>query len=75
MLPRRLAIKTTKRNGVSYWQEGGKFIPGTISNFGGSSTTEYGSLLKVVFPAKGFKTTKPITVFNSGRMKNPCRAG
>jgi hypothetical protein len=65
---------TTKRNGVCYWQEGGKFLPGAVNNFGGSSTTEY-SLLKVVFPVQGLKTMKLITVFNSGRMKNPCRAG
>ena len=33
---------------------GAAFIPGTINNFGGSSTTEYGPLLQTVYPAAGF---------------------
>jgi hypothetical protein len=56
------------------WQEGGKFLPGTIRDFGGSSTAEFGSLLKLVFPVPGFKTIKQINDFNSGSMKNPCLA-
>ncbi len=32
------------------WQFGGRFIPGTTSTFGGTSTTEYGSLLFLVYP-------------------------
>jgi hypothetical protein len=31
--------------GVCAWQEGGGHIPGTINNFGGTSTAEYGPLL------------------------------
>ena len=43
--------------GGCLWQEGGNFIPGTTNHFGGSSTTEYGPLLRVVFPEPGFTTT------------------
>ena len=67
-------FSTTKRNGACLWQEGGKFLPGTIRDFGGSSTAEFGSLLKLVFPVPGFKTVKQINDFNSGSMKNPCLA-
>jgi hypothetical protein len=67
---------TTSANGTCTWQEGGDFIPGTINDFGGSSTTEYGQLLKTVYPVAG--PSGPTTVtrfnnFNSGDMKNPCR--
>jgi hypothetical protein len=54
------------------WQEGGNFIPGTLNHFGGSSTTEYGGLLRVLFPNAGFTTTDPISDFNSGDRFNPC---
>ena len=33
---------TRKVDGTCAWQEGGRFIPGTIRDFGGSSATEYG---------------------------------
>ncbi len=67
-------FSTTKRNGTCTWQEGGKFIPGTVNDFGGSSKAEFGPLLKTVFPAKGFKTIKLFNNFNSRGIKNPCRA-
>ncbi len=54
------------------WQEGGNFIPGTINHFGGSSTAEYGELLRVLFPDPGFTTSQPISDFNSGDRFNPC---
>ena len=54
------------------WQEGGNFIPGTINHFGGSSTAEYGGLLRVLFPEPGFTTSRPISDFNSGDRSNPC---
>jgi hypothetical protein len=69
---------TTKANGTCQWQEGGPFIPGTINDFGGSSTTEYGPLLQTVYPVAGFQTTTFFNNFNSGDMRNPCpvrRAG
>jgi hypothetical protein len=64
---------TTFRHGTCTWQEGGKFIPGTINDFGGSSTTEYGALLQTVYPEPGFTTETRINNFNSGDMRNPCR--
>jgi hypothetical protein len=65
---------TTVRHGSCTWQEGGNFIPHTTNNFGGSSKTEYGSLLKTVYPAPGFTTRTTINNFNSGDMANPCPA-
>jgi hypothetical protein len=65
---------TTVRNGSCTWQEGGNFIPHTINNFGGSSTAEYGSLLKTVYPEPGFTTQTLMNNFNSGDMANPCPA-
>jgi hypothetical protein len=65
---------TTFRQGVCTWQEGGKYIPGTVNDFGGSSTAEYGPLLRVLFPEPGFTTATPFVDFNSGNMRNPCPA-
>ena len=64
---------TTVRYGSCTWQEGGKYLPGTTNDFGGSSRTEYGPLLKTVYPEAGFTTKKLINNFNSGDMPNPCR--
>jgi hypothetical protein len=58
--------------GTCTWQEGGNFIPGTIRHFGGSSTTEFGPLLKTVYPSVGFTTIERFNNFNSGDMPNPC---
>ena len=65
---------TTVRGGSCTWQEGGNYIPHTSNNFGGSSKTEYGSLLKTVYPEAGFTTATLINNFNSGNMRNPCPA-
>jgi hypothetical protein len=65
---------TTFRNGVCNWQEGGKFIPGTVNEFGGSSAAEYGSLLSVDFPVAGPAIINRFEDFNSGDMRNPCKA-
>jgi len=67
-------FSTTLRHGECTWQEGGRFIPGTVNNFGGSSTTEFGPLLRTLYPEAGFTTTVLINNFNSGDMRNPCRA-
>jgi hypothetical protein len=64
---------TTIRNGTCTWQEGGKYLPFTINNFGGSSTAEYGPLLQTVYPEPGFTTAERYNNFNSGDMPNPCR--
>lgn len=58
------------------WQEGGKFIPGTRNAFGGSSTTEFGPLLVLAYPA----ATPPGSVstrYNNFRQvlpNNPCHS-
>jgi hypothetical protein len=65
---------TTFRHGKCNWQQGGPFIPGTVNKFGGSSTTEFGPLLRTLYPEAGFTTAVLINNFNSGNMKNPCRA-
>ena len=65
---------TTFRHGVCTWQEGGRFIPGTVNKFGGSSKTEFGPLLRTLYPEAGFTTAVLINNFNSGDMRNPCRA-
>jgi len=65
---------TTFRHGVCNWQQGGRFIPGTVNKFGGSSTAEFGPLLRTLYPEAGFTTAVLINNFNSGNMRNPCRA-
>ena len=63
---------TTVRYGSCTWQEGGKYLPRTTNDFGGSSTTEYGPLLKTVYPTTGFTTEELFNNFNSGNLANPC---
>ena len=67
-------FSTTFRQGECTWQEGGKYIPGTVNDFGGSSTAEFGPLLQVTFPVAGFTTVSQFEDFNSGNLRNPCRA-
>ena len=67
-------FSTTFRPGGCTWQEGGPFIPGTVNNFGGNSTAEFGPLLKTIYPEKGFTPATLIRNFNSGDMRNPCKA-
>jgi hypothetical protein len=66
---------TGTHGGICTWQQGGNFIPGTTNHFGGSSTTEYGSLLRTVYPVAGFTTTRLFNNFNSGDTRNPCPVG
>jgi hypothetical protein len=47
---------------------------GTVNEFGGSSVTEYGSLLSVDFPVAGPTTINQFEDFNSGNIRNPCPA-
>ena len=62
-------------SGACTWQEGGNFIPGTTNNFGGSSTTEFGPLLAVLYPKTGFRALLLYNDFNSGDQPNPCPVG
>ncbi len=66
---------TTYSNGTCTWQEGGPFLPGTIEDFGGSSTTEFGPLLKTTYPGPGFMPIQRYNNFNSGEMHNVCPVG
>ncbi|MDR3033833.1 MAG: hypothetical protein LBV78_12140 [Kitasatospora sp.] len=68
-------FSTTMKKGTCNWQEGGRFIPGTVKDFGGSSKTEFGPLAATAFPAPGFVTQNQFENFNSGNIRNPCRAG
>ena len=54
------------------WMEGGASIPGATNTYGGSSTAEFGSLLKVWFPSGGWKSEGAYTVFNQTLDTNPC---
>jgi hypothetical protein len=65
-------FSTTINHGTCTWQEGGRFIPGTINDFGGSSTAEFGPLLQTAYPVAGFTTIKLYNNFNSGDTPNPC---
>ena len=54
------------------WQLGGANIPGTIDTFGGSSTTEFGSLLPLAYPATGGVATFRFNDFRKVLKTNPC---
>jgi hypothetical protein len=66
---------TAVQGGSCTWQEGGNYIPGTTNHFGGSSTTEYGSLLQTAYPIPGPTTELLFNNFNSGNQANPCPVG
>jgi hypothetical protein len=68
-------FSTTNSHGVCLWQEGGASIPGTTNNFGGSSTSEFGSLLLSPYPATGFKITERYNNFRQVLNHNPCSVG
>ncbi len=55
------------------WQLGGAHIPGTINNFGGNSTSEFGPLLALVYPAAGGVPTFRYNNFRRVLTRNPCR--
>jgi hypothetical protein len=55
------------------WQLGGRFVPGTTNDFGGTSTAEYGDMLKLFFPFRGGSFTS-IQDFRRIINHNPCRA-
>jgi hypothetical protein len=70
---------TTTVAGQCRWQLGGPFSPGTTNNFGGTSTAEFGPLLKLFYPQFASKTTPlgPSFRFNNFRNilnSNPCPA-
>jgi hypothetical protein len=63
---------TTGSASACKWQEGGAFIPGTVNNFGGSSTTEFGPLLTLFYPASNGQPTFRFNNFRQVLSSNPC---
>jgi hypothetical protein len=55
------------------WMEGGPYIQGASNLYGGSSSAEYGSLLKVWYPAHNWKAEPAFTVFRQELDQNPCQ--
>jgi hypothetical protein len=55
------------------WFEGGPNFPGNTNNFGGSSTTEFGPLLQLVYPGVGGIITR-YNNFRNILSNNPCTA-
>src|ERR1700722_11390741 len=54
------------------WQLGGRFIPGTLDDFGGNSKAEYGAILALFYPAPN---AQPQFIFEDFRQilpLNPC---
>jgi hypothetical protein len=56
------------------WQLGGAKVPGTRNIFGGSSTTEYGPLLLLAYPAFNGAPTIRYNDFRRVLDNNPCLA-
>jgi hypothetical protein len=57
------------------WQEGGRFIPDTLDDFGGSSITEYGTVpLAPFYPAANGQPQYVYEVFRQVLGFNPCPA-
>jgi len=54
------------------WQLGGAGIPGTTNSFGGSSTSEFGSLLLSAYPAANGQPTLRYNNFRKVLSSNPC---
>jgi hypothetical protein len=64
---------TTFVHGVCYWQEGDKYLPNQVNNFGGSSKSEYGNLLLSIYPTVG-GTEGIYENFHRDLFYNPCPA-
>lgn len=54
------------------WQIGGRFILGTLDDFGGSSKAEYGPILALFYPASNGQPTFIYEDFHQGLPFNPC---
>ena len=67
---------TRDEHGTCMWQEGGRYIPGTTNEFGGSAQAEYGPLRAITYPSSPFGSiTKRYNDFRSDAAANPCPAG
>ncbi len=65
-------FSTGKAGGQCVWQLGGANIPGTTNTFGGSSATEFGSLLQLAYPGPGFMPSFRYNDFRNVLSSNPC---
>jgi hypothetical protein len=65
-------FSTTQHHGQCLWQLGGDFIPGTTNDFGGSSTTAFGPLLSLAYPAANGQPTFRFNNFRNVLPFNPC---
>jgi hypothetical protein len=66
-------IYTTRNTAFGcQWQFGGANIPGTTNTFGGTSTAEYGPLLRLTYPGPGFTPVTRINNFRQVLAHNPC---
>jgi hypothetical protein len=64
---------TRSDDGACRWQEGGPFLPGTVNNFGGSSTTEFGTVpLALFYPAVNIMPQYIYEDFRRILSTNPC---
>ena len=63
---------TTTIGGTCNWQEGGPYLPNIVNDFGGSSTTEYGGLLRTPYPEKANKISWRYNNFQNDLGTNPC---
>jgi hypothetical protein len=55
------------------WQLGGANLPGVKETFGGSSTTEFGPLLQLAYPAANGQVSVRFNNFRQVLSDNPCR--
>ena len=65
---------TASAAGHCMWQLGGDFIPATTNDFGGSSTTEFGPLWALAYPAANQQPTFRFNNFRNVLSTNPCPA-
>lgn len=66
---------TTSISGQCWWQLGGPLIPGTTNNFGGSSATEYSTLLGSVYQSGTVSRPGSVVAFENYHQvlsNNPC---
>jgi hypothetical protein len=72
-------FSTHKSSSGCVWEEGGSHLPATISNFGGSSKTEYGNgrkhILGLTYPDPGGKVSIIYEDYRHILRNNPCPAG
>jgi len=54
------------------WQLGGRFIPGTLDDFGGNSQAEYGAILANFYPASNAMPSYIFENFHQTLPINPC---